>query len=291
MEKAKTKARVAIADDQAIVRVGIRAILSDQAEFELVGEAEIGPLLLELVEQQAPDLLLLDLGEQSAFAHEIIPEIQRQQAPIKVLMFTAQSARDSVMAAMRAGANGYLIKGSSIHEMLRAMYSVLNGHTYLSPQIAGHLVSAYMDRDSTGSALPSPIGLSQREKQILGLVAAGLTNKEIGTQLFISPRTVEKHRASMMHKLHLKTTAALLAFAIGYGLLDDAQAMPRPTVAIGMSGLQGGAPRASWQRFGISGLSRTYGAPSALTSSPMAAAVRGGVLQLRPPERPRVKPL
>ena len=197
------------------MRAGVRAVLHASVEFELVGEAADGASTVQAVAELSPDVVLIDLAIEGASALDTVNMIKKRRPLTKVLTFTSNRSRDYVVSALRAGADGFLLKEATVSELLMAMRAVLAGHTYLSPQIAGHVVSAFVD-DGPSVAPPQtrPL-LSQREKQVLQLVATGRTSKEIASDLFISPRTVEKHRARLMQTLKVKSIAAVIAPAIG----------------------------------------------------------------------------
>lgn len=222
--------RVLIADEYAVVRAGLRAVIALVPGYEVVEEAQDGAALVQAVGHLLPDLVLMDLTTDGASGLDAIGAITGRYPDTRVLMLTGNRSRDHVVSALRAGAKGYVLKDASIPELLSALACVRKGHTYLSPEIAGFVIGAYFDQTPGTATGGAPTTLSQREAQILTLVATGKTSKEIAASLFISPRTVEKHRAQMMHKLNLSNLAALLTFAIGNNFVDRAEA------AIGFAG-------------------------------------------------------
>ncbi len=210
--------RVLIADEYAVVRAGLRAVIALVPGYEVVEEVQDGSALVQAVGHLLPDLVLMDLTTDGASGLDAIGAITGRYPDTRVLMLTGNRSRDYVVSALRAGAKGYVLKDASIPELLSALECVRKGHTYLSPEIAGFVIGAYFEQTPVTAAGAAPTTLSQREAQILKLVATGKTSKEIAVCLFISPRTVEKHRAQVMRKLNLKTMASLLTFAIGNNL-------------------------------------------------------------------------
>jgi DNA-binding NarL/FixJ family response regulator len=216
--------QVLIADEHAVVRAGLRAVLAQLPNFAVVDEAQDCASTVHAVNRQLPDMVIMDLATQGTSSLDAIADIKRRHPDTRVLMLTGNRSRDHVVATLRAGVKGYVLKEASIPELLSALACVRKGHTYLSPEIAGFVIGAYFDQAPGTAAGVAPTTLSQREAQVLKLVATGNTSKQIADHLFISPRTVEKHRARVMHKLNLKTMAALLTFAIGNNFVDEAQA-------------------------------------------------------------------
>jgi len=225
-----SNARVVIADDQAVLRRGMQAVLATAPGLECVGEAESGPAALREVGRLAPDLLLIDLFANGVSTLATISEIAWRHPATKVAVYTAQTSREDVISALRAGASAYLLKTVEIDEMVGGVGATLRGQIYLSPAILGHVVDAYLGGGPTDLGAGSS-SLSPRERAVLKLVASGQTSKQIGRSLVISPRTVEKHRARMMRKLGLHTMAALMAFAFANGYVEeaDAEAPLQPT--------------------------------------------------------------
>jgi DNA-binding NarL/FixJ family response regulator len=216
--------RVVIADDHAVVRAGLRAVIALHSNYVVVDEAQDAASLAQAVECLLPDLVVMDLAANGATALQVIRDIRAWYTDTRVLMLTENRSREHVVAALRAGVSGYVLKEASVLELLAALENVSNGQNYLSPEIAGFVIDACFRRDAGESSDAAPSKLSQRETQVLKLVARGRTSKEIAGHLYISPRTVEKHRARLMHKLQVSTVAALVSFAIGNGYMEDAAA-------------------------------------------------------------------
>jgi len=213
------KPKIVIAEDYRILREGLRALLSFDDEFEVAGEAKDGQEALRQVKLLRPELLLLDLSLPRMNGTEVIREIKQRRLPTRILVLTVHADESQVYAALKAGADGYLLKTAGTDELVTAMRSVLAGSSYLSPSVSRTVIDGYLeDRDSGGSN-SSWDSLSKRERQVLKRIAEGAKNREIAKELSISIKTVEKHRANLMRKLDLHNTAALTAFAIEHGLL------------------------------------------------------------------------
>jgi two-component system response regulator NreC len=221
------KTRVVIADDYAVVRAGLRAVLTKEPEYVVVHEAQDGASVVQAVDRLLPDLVVMDLATKEASGLDAIAEIKERHPDTRIFVFTGNRSRDHVLAALRAGANGYALKDTSIPDLLAALACTRKGQTYLCPEIAGFVIGAYFHQTPGETCSEAPLRLSQREAAVLKMVATGRTSKQIAGHLFISPRTVEKHRAHLMRKLNLSNVAALVMFAIGSGLVDEAEAAAR----------------------------------------------------------------
>ncbi|MBI5017210.1 MAG: response regulator transcription factor [Deltaproteobacteria bacterium] len=207
--------RVVVAEDHTILREGLRAIFAPEPEFEVVGEATDGREAIQRAEELTPDLLLLDLSMPRTSGLDALQAIKRASPATQVLVLTVHKTEEYVSAALQAGADGYVLKDSSAAELLLAVRSVLAGERYLCAPIAGQVVAGFLG-PKAGSTFEL---LSAREREVLKLIAEGYRNREIGDYLCISPKTVEKHRASLMDKLNLRTVAALTTYAIDRGLV------------------------------------------------------------------------
>jgi DNA-binding NarL/FixJ family response regulator len=213
------KVRIVIAEDHTILREGLRSLLSSDPNFEIVGEAEDGREAIKCVEKFRPDLILTDLSMPRMNGMEAIKEIKRQSPKTKVLVLTIHKAEEYILATFRAGANGYLLKDSTHAELVMAVKKVLSGKQYISPEISEKVIEGYLEGKKTLKSQTSWETLTQREREILKLIAEGYKNKEIAEDLCISVKTVEKHRANLMEKLDLHSIQALTAFAIERGLV------------------------------------------------------------------------
>ena len=197
----------------------MRSLLSSDPNFEIVGEAEDGREAIKCVEKFRPDLILTDLSMPRMNGMEAIKEIKRQSPKTKVLVLTVHKAEEYILATFRAGANGYLLKDSTHAELVMAVKKVLSGKQYISPEISEKVIEGYLEGKKTLKTQTSWETLTQREREILKLIAEGYKNKEIAEDLCISVKTVEKHRANLMEKLDLHSIQALTAFAIEKGLV------------------------------------------------------------------------
>ena len=213
------KVRIVIAEDHTILREGLRSLLSSNPSFEIVGEAEDGREAIKCVEKFKPDLIITDLSMPRMNGMEAIKEIKRESPTTKVLVLTVHRAEEYILATFRAGADGYLLKDSTHAELVMAVKKVLSGKHYISPEISEKVIEGYLDGRRTLKTKSSWETLTQREREILKLIAEGYKSKGIADDLCISVKTVEKHRANLMEKLDLHSIQALTAFAIERGLV------------------------------------------------------------------------
>jgi DNA-binding NarL/FixJ family response regulator len=209
-----------IAEDHVILREGLKALLSSSPEFEVVGEAENGQEAIHCAQKHKPDLILMDLSMPRMSGMDAIREIKRQSPETKILVLTVHKAEEYILTTLRAGADGYILKDSTRAELMIAIRSVLMGKPYLSPGISEKVIEGYLDGKKTLKKKSSWETLTQREREILKLIAEGYKNKEIADYLCISVKTVEKHRSNLMEKLDLHNVQALTALAIEKGLVS-----------------------------------------------------------------------
>jgi NarL family two-component system response regulator LiaR len=211
--------RILIADDHAIVREGQRALIETEPGMELVGEAADGVEAVHMARTLQPDVILLDLLMPRKGGVEAIQEIKAQDAEARILVLTSFAEDEKVYAAIKAGALGYLLKDASPDEILSAIRDVASGHASMAPAIAHKLMS---ELQRTSNLPPTEDPLTERELEILKLVAQGLPNLEIAEKLVISERTVRTHVSNILSKLHLanRTQAALYALREGLARLD-----------------------------------------------------------------------
>jgi DNA-binding NarL/FixJ family response regulator len=205
--------RVMVVDDHPIVRQGLVSVLEDEADLEVVGTAGSGREALRLVGRLRPDVMLLDLEMPELDGVEAIPQLLAAQPGLGVLVFTAYDTDERVLGAVRAGARGYLLKGASAEEIARGIRTVHAGGSYLEPRVASKLL-AELNSPRRGSS-----ELSEREREVLRLVADGLPTKQIARNLSITERTVKFHVNSIFHKLGAENRAQAVALAAQRGLL------------------------------------------------------------------------
>lgn len=209
-----TPYRVILADDHALFRGGVRRILEEMPEVEVVGEAGDGLALLEILKKITPDLVVLDISMPHLRGLEAIREIKKLVPETNILMLTMHKETDYLSQALTAGAAGYLLKQEADPELVNAVQVIRSGKTYLSPNLSDLVPDLLRRRHEPGGFKEI---LSHREREVLKLLADGKTSKEIADMLFISLRTVQNHRANIMRKLNLKRTTDLVKYALQKG--------------------------------------------------------------------------
>jgi len=209
---------VVLAEDHHVVRQGLRALLAAEPDLEVVGEAASGLEVGDLVERLKPDVLVVDFVMSGLNAPDIIRRVARVSPRTRALVLSMHANPAYVVEAMQSGAAGYVLKGSSAAELVRAIRAVADGFRHLSPPLSEEMVEAYAQR-----AVPTGLDLyrtlTQREREVLHLAAEGQTSGQIGARLNISPRTVEVHRANLLRKLRLRGQSDLVRYAVGRGIL------------------------------------------------------------------------
>jgi DNA-binding NarL/FixJ family response regulator len=211
--------RILIVEDHRILREGLRSLLSSNPDLEVAGEAADGLEAVRAVETCAPELVLIDLAMPRMDGLDAIREIKNKSPDVKVLVLTVNKAEEYVLAALKAGANGYLLKDATYAELKLGIEYVLSGKTYLSPEVSARMVTSYIEGAAPEKASSSLDTLTQRERQVLKLVAEGYPNRRIADYLCISVKTVEKHRSNLMKKLDLHNASELTSFALEKGLV------------------------------------------------------------------------
>lgn len=215
------KKTIVIAEDHNILRAGLKALLTSNPQFDVVGEADNGRDAIRRVIELKPDLVIMDLNMPGLNGMDAIREIKERMPDIKTLVLTVHNEEEYVLASLKAGANGYVLKDATQNELMTAAERVLNGKTYLSAEITEKVVNSYLN---TNNISQEPVTrwdtVTQRERQILKLIAEGHTNKSMAEYLCISVKTVEKHRANLMKKLDLHSVSALTTYALDKGIIS-----------------------------------------------------------------------
>jgi two-component system response regulator NreC len=208
--------RILIVDDHAVVRAGLKLLLDAQPDLEPVGEAGTARDAIFQARALKPDLILMDVGMPDQNGLEVVPALLHDNPEVKVLVLSMQDEPQYVRQAFDVGASGYVLKESADADLVTAIHQVAQGESYVDPKLGARLVAA--ERAEIRRAEEDP--LSEREREVLRLLALGHTNQEIAKQLFISVRTAETHRAHIMQKLGLQTRAELVRYALEQGMLE-----------------------------------------------------------------------
>lgn len=208
--------RILIADDHALVRAGIRALVEKQPNMEVLAEASNGREALTLIREHQPDVVLMDISMPELNGLEAIRQLAKELPNVYSLILSMHADEEHVWHALQAGAAGYLVKGGSLAELELAINSVARGETYLSPGISRHVISQYMDRTTGRRSLED---LTPRQREILQMIAEGKNTKQIALILNVSVKTVESHRAQLMKRIGATDIAGLVKHALRLKLL------------------------------------------------------------------------
>jgi two-component system, NarL family, response regulator NreC len=214
------KIRVLLADDHAIVREGVKRILTAEPDLEVVGEAEDGLQAVEQAKKLKPDVAVLDISMPGINGIEATKQIKAALPNVQTLALTMHSDDSYVFQLLKAGASGYVLKRAAATDLVQAIRVARRGEAFLYPSVAKAVVADYLKRLETGEGRETYDGLTDREKEILTLVAEGATNQEIAQKLYISVKTVQTHRAHIMEKLNLHDRTLLVRYAIRKGLIE-----------------------------------------------------------------------
>lgn len=214
--------RILLADDHALVRAGIRALLDAMPGVTVVGEVADGLEALAAIERLQPDLVLLDITMPGLNGLDATARVAREHPGVKVLILSMHSHEEYVMRALRAGASGYLLKDAATSELQLAIEAIARGDTYLSPTISRTLLAAHLPH-AAGAETPAPHALTPRQREVLTLVAQGLSTKEIAFALKRSIKTVEAHRAEVMKRLDVHDVPGLVKYAMRAGFIPPAE--------------------------------------------------------------------
>jgi two-component system, NarL family, response regulator NreC len=211
--------KVLVVDDHAVVRSGLKLLLAAEEDIEVVGEAGDAKTAVFEARSGKPDVILLDVVMPGASGIEVTPQLLHEQPDAKVLILSMQDDPRYVREAFEAGASGYVLKEAADSEVVAAVREVASGGRYVNPALGARLVAA--DTEARKRAEEDP--LSEREREVLRLLALGHTNQEIAKMLYISVRTAETHRAHIMQKLSLHSRADLVRYALANGLLEETE--------------------------------------------------------------------
>lgn len=211
---------VFLVDDQLLFRKGMRALLDETDGFDVIGEASNGAEALERIRLKNPDIVLMDVQMPVCDGVEATRQIKAESSGVKVVMLTVSDDDESLFDAIKAGADGYLLKDLRPEELFEMLHGVLRGETPISPVVAGKLIGEFRRRPWREANESGGWDLTQREKEILQLVADGKSNAEIAAQLFIVEGTVKNHLHNILEKLHLQNRVQAAAFAIRERIVD-----------------------------------------------------------------------
>ncbi|MBF7092435.1 response regulator transcription factor [Flavobacterium sp. ALJ2] len=215
--------RVVLADDHVFVRDGVKSLLKNEPNIEVVGEAADGLETLEVVTNKQPDLLIVDIRMPHLTGIEVVEKLRKQNQLVKIIILTMYESEEYVLKSIKAGADGYLLKGSSKEEFLKALHTVNQGGKYFSGDVSAILIKQLLNNnfnDTLRQSLNDEVIITKREKEILRLLLSGKGNKEIAETLNISKRTAEVHRFNLMKKLKVKNLMELSNKATEYSLVQ-----------------------------------------------------------------------
>jgi DNA-binding NarL/FixJ family response regulator len=215
-----SKLRVLLADDHNVVRAGLRALIDSQLDMEVIGEAADGEAACRLAAESAPDVVVMDVSMPVLGGARATEQIKLDRPDTKVLALTVHEDRGYLQQLLQAGASGYLLKRAAADDLIHAIRTVARGGNYLDPALTGKVLGGLMGRPAQAGAPPDD-ALSDREEEVMRLIARGFTNREIAAQLDVSVKTVETHKARAMEKLGLDSRAGIVEFAIRRGWLSE----------------------------------------------------------------------
>jgi two-component system response regulator NreC len=215
----RNRIRVLLAEDHTIVRKGLRSLLDGEAGIEVIGEAEDGREAIEKVQQLRPDVVLMDITMPGLNGLEATRQIKKRFPEVKVVVLTVHANEEYIFQILRAGASGYLVKQAAPTELLSAIQAAYRGESFLSPSISKKVIEEYIQQAEATAEQDSYDQVTNRQREVLQLIAEGHSNREIAELLHISVKTVETHRANLMDKLDIHSTAELTQYAIRKGVI------------------------------------------------------------------------
>ncbi|GAB4479427.1 MAG: response regulator transcription factor [Anaerolineae bacterium] len=210
--------RVLLVEDHHLVREGLRLLLEEQGDFEVVGQAANGTEALQLIDSLRPDVVVMDISMPNLNGLETTARLSAMPRPPRVIILSQHKRHEYVVQALRAGANGYLLKDAVVNELSKAIHEVFEGRSYLSTELPLDVIEEYLRQQPDSSPLDL---LTPREREVLQLVAEGNTNRQIAAHLSISVKTVEKHRFNLMEKLDIHDVTGLVRFAMLHGIIKS----------------------------------------------------------------------
>jgi two-component system, NarL family, response regulator NreC len=211
---------ILLADDHAVVRQGLKALLEDEANFNVVGEAGNGLEAIQMTSELKPEVLVVDIMMDDISGIEVARQVRENSPRTAIVVLSMYGDKKHVLEALQAGAKAYVVKKSVTSELIEAVRQVLVGRRYLGTSVSDVVVDAYLEKEKSGPADPYD-SLSNREREVLHMAAHSYTNAEIAERLCISRRTVETHRANAMRKLNLDNQTDLLRYALQRGILPE----------------------------------------------------------------------
>jgi two-component system response regulator NreC len=212
--------KIMLVDDHEIVRAGLRMLLQSQPDMEIVAEANSGAKALDLVQGCKPDVILMDVTMEEMNGIEATRKLKERCPNVSILALTIHEEEEYFFKMLSAGASGYIPKRAAPEDLLQAIQTVHRGEVFLHSSVASALVKDFLDRGGSPAIRAEISNLTEREQEVLTLIAEGLTNKQIGERLEISPKTVARHRDNITQKLKLSTRAELTRYAIQKGLIN-----------------------------------------------------------------------
>lgn len=215
--------RTLLVDDHMVVRVGLRALLDEESDIEIVGEAGDGVEAITLVQELQPDVVVMDISMPEMDGLEATRRIREECPSVNVLILTVHAQERYLFPVLKAGAAGYVLKSTVDSELIDAIRTVSKGEAFLYPTATRMLLEDYLGQLQAGSAQDLYDSLSEREREVLKLIALGHTAREVANELMLSPKTVETYRARIMEKLNLNTRPELVKYALARGLLSQYQ--------------------------------------------------------------------
>lgn len=215
------KITVLLADDHTVVRQGLRALLEAEEDMTVVGEAENGRQAVQMVKRLQPEVVVMDIAMPQLNGLEATRQITRESPKSHVLILSSYSDDEYVQQLTDAGASGYLVKQTAANDLVSAIREAKKGNAFFSPAISKRLLEHYRSSINRSPDQTKPTKLTPRELEVLQLVAEGYANKQIAAELFISIKTVEKHRQQLMHKLDIHDIAGLTRYAIAKGIIEN----------------------------------------------------------------------